>query len=233
MVLPAEGNEEDSGLDKIHVLIPAHNTGKRIGAVLRGVVSQGLDCLVVDDGATDDTAEQARAAGAEVLSLPARSGKGTAVRSGLEVLRRRGSCDWILMMDGDGQHLPSEIPKFLEHIGPRFDMLVGDRMSESRSIPPSRRWTNQIGTAFVRIMTGQPVSDVPCGFRAVRASLLFSLPLRSKGFSIDVEMIIKALGRGARWRSIPVSAVYNGQQSHYRPVLDTWLIVLSALRYVE
>lgn len=215
----------------VRILIPCHNGGDRLAAVLRGLAPLGIPVLVVDDGSTDGSGEVSRKVGAEVLRLPVRSGKGSAVRRGLESLLLRAETRWILFMDGDGQHLPSEVPRFLESMGDA-DFLIGSRMGESDNFPRPRLLTNRIGSEILRLMSGHAVPDTQCGFRAARAELLGAMALESSGFEIETEMLLKALKLGARWRAVPISAVYEDQGSHFVPVSDTFRICMAALRYV-
>jgi glycosyltransferase involved in cell wall biosynthesis len=188
----------------------------------------------VDDGSDDDTAKQARAAGAEVLSLPMRRGKGRALREGLaRALSSEPRPSWIVFSDGDGQHRPEELPRFLELMNDGCSLLLGSRMGNAERFPYARRAANVIGTRILRLMTGEQVPDTQCGYRAIRADLAQRLELESDGFEIETEMLLKSLLQGARWKAVPVSAVYNGERSHYRPVADTFRICMAALRYVR
>jgi glycosyltransferase involved in cell wall biosynthesis len=188
----------------------------------------------VDDGSDDDTAKQARAAGAEVLSLPMRRGKGRALREGLaRALSSEPRPSWIVFSDGDGQHRPEELPRFLELMNDGCSLLLGSRMGNAERFPSARRAANVIGTRILRLMTGAQVPDTQCGYRAIRADLAQRLELESDGFEIETEMLLKSLLQGARWKAVPVSAVYNGERSHYRPVADTFRICMAALRYVR
>jgi glycosyltransferase involved in cell wall biosynthesis len=192
-----------------------------------------LRVLVVDDGSTDGSAERARGLGAEVLVLPKRSGKGSAVRRGLEVLLGGDPPEWVLFMDSDGQHLPEEVPRFLEAMDGDTDFLLGSRMQEAGRFPRYRFLTNRIGSEVLRWMSGQAVPDTQCGFRAARTALIGAMALESTGFEIETEMLLKALRLGARWRAVPISAVYEDQGSHFLPVADTFRICMAALRYVR
>jgi glycosyltransferase involved in cell wall biosynthesis len=215
----------------VRILVPCHNGGQRLTAVLRGLEPFGIPVLVVDDGSTDGSGEAAGDLGAEVLRLPSRSGKGRAVRKGLEALRRREGTRWVIFMDGDGQHLPSEVPRFLESME-GADFLIGSRMEEAGNFPRHRLYTNRIGSTILRLLSGHAVPDTQCGFRAARADLLARMSLESSGFEIETEMLLKALRLGARWRAVPISAVYEDQGSHFVPVADTFRICMAALRYV-
>ncbi len=216
------------------VLIPIHNGGPNVTAVLEGLGALPVRRLVVDDGSTDGSGERARAAGAEVLPLRRRCGKGAALRHGLaRILAENERPDWIVFMDGDGQHLPSEVPRFLARMDGGADLLLGTRMDQGERIPAARRRVNNAGSFVLRLMTGHAVPDTQCGFRAIRAAFAARLGLESDGYEIETEMLMKALRLGARWESVPVSAVYEGEPSHFRPVADTYRICMAALRHVR
>ena len=216
------------------VLIPSHNGGERLVEVLRGLRPLELRVLVVDDGSTDGSGERARGLGAEVLVLPRRSGKGSAVRRGLEVLLRDDPPpEWVIFMDSDGQHLAGEVPRFLEAMDGDHDFLLGSRMQDAGHFPRYRLVTNRLGSEVLRWMSGQAVPDTQCGFRAARRALIGAMALESSGFEIETEMLLKALRLGARWRPVPISAVYEDQGSHFLPVADTFRICMAALRYVR
>ena len=219
---------------KATILIPSYNGGENLFQVLRDLRPLGLRVLVVDDGSTDGSGERARGLGTEVLALPRRSGKGSAVRRGLEVLLGDNPPpEWVIFMDSDGQHLAGEVPRFLEAMDAGTDFLVGSRMQEAGRFPRYRFLTNRLGSEVLRWMSGQAVPDTQCGFRAARTALIGAMALESTGFEIETEMLLKALRLGARWRAVPVSAVYEDQGSHFLPVADTFRICMAALRYVR
>jgi glycosyltransferase involved in cell wall biosynthesis len=215
------------------ILIPCHNGGERLLRVLEGLLPLGLEILVVDDGSTDGSGEAARRMGARLIRIEQRSGKGTAMRRGVSTLVGDGGPEWLVFMDGDGQHLPAEVPHFLAAMGPDLDLILGSRMGESGNFPGYRLLTNRMGSEVLRWMSGQAVPDTQCGFRAARMGLLRRMDLECAGFEIETEMLLKAFRLGARWREVPVSAVYEDQGSHFLPVADTFRICMAALRYVR
>ena len=122
-------------------LVPAHNEGPRIAAVVRAA-ARHLPVLVVDDGSADDTGERAKAAGATVVRQEPNQGKGAALRAGFRAaLERR--VEAVVTLDGDGQHDPAEIPTFLGTYawravdGRATELIVGRR--DFRRMPPLRR----------------------------------------------------------------------------------------------
>jgi UDP-N-acetylglucosamine---dolichyl-phosphate N-acetylglucosaminyltransferase len=213
----------------VAALVPALDCRGRIGAVVRGVRRWVPSVLVVDDGSRDETAEEARLAGASVIIHPSTRGKAAAVRSGLAALLGEPHSH-VLMLDGDGQHDPADIPLFLEAAA-EADFVLGNRLWNPAAIPVRRMWTNFIGTRALEIMTGYPLEDSQCGFRIVNASLLRRMGLVARRYAVDTEILVRAGKLRARFAHVPVQVIYDGALSHYSPVRDTVHIVLSAVRF--
>jgi len=232
---PAPHASPDGGTGlRTSVLIPVHNGSDSLPGILKALAPLPVDVWVSDDGSTDGTADVARAGGARAISFPVKSGKGAAMRRGIAAIsKEEPAYDWVLFMDGDGQHLPGEVPAFLEEIGSAYDFLQGSRWRESERIPRARAWTNRIGSRVLAWFSGQHIPDTQCGFRAVRLSLLKRLRLESAGFEIETEILLKSLRAGARAGIIDITAVYGEQGSHFRPVHDTFRICMAGLRYAR
>jgi glycosyltransferase involved in cell wall biosynthesis len=225
---------QDAGRPGVSLIIPANNEAETIGAVVTGALPLVDRMLVVDDGSDDDTAGQARTAGAEVLSHPKRMGKGVALRSGLQALLPDAK-GYLLFMDGDGQHDPADIPAMLSRLDdrPRPDVVLGCRLrSETRDdIPGLRYTTNLFGKFVLSRATGLDVGDSQTGFRLIRADRLREIHLESTGFEIETEILLKLCARRIHLVNVPVSICYHPGRSHYRTVPDTVRVCLATLRY--
>ena len=219
----------------VHALIPAFNEAETIGAVIAGLAGVVDAITVVDDGSSDGTADLARAAGANVIVQPARSGKGTAIRAGLAT-GLRGGCTHVLMIDADLQHRPDEAARLIE-VAARTgaDMVIGERQFDREGMPASRYHANRIGSRALSSFVGVPVADTQCGFRLVAARALGGLKLGARGYEIETEMLVKVRRRGGTIAAAPVSAVYNGRPSKLRPIRDTTKTCFLAVyyRYLE
>jgi len=213
----------------IAALIPVYNGADHVADVIRGTRRWLREVLVVDDGSLDQTARVARESGARVLRLPSNRGKGAAIRAGLSVLLGE-THSHVLMLDGDGQHEPDDIPKFIA-AATEADFVLGNRLWCREAIPPRRMWTNHVGTTALRLMTGFPLEDSQCGYRLVAATLLRRMGLVGKRYSVDTELLIRAGKLGAAFAHVPVTVIYAGEPSHFRPVRDTVHIVFSAVRF--
>lgn len=212
-------------------VIPAYQCEATIGAVVAGVRRHLADVWVVDDGSTDATAERAAGAGARVERLADNGGKGTALRHGVACALRAGPAA-ILLLDGDGQHDPDDVPRFAAAWDAGAgDLIMGNRWENVAVIPGLRYWTNYIGSRVLTRMTGRELVDSQSGYRLLSSSLLARLGLKSRRYAIETEMLIKAARLGARFAYVPVRTIYGGQASHFRPVHDTFLISCAAIYF--
>lgn len=219
----------------IIALIPAYNEASSIASVVRGLDGLVGRVVVIDDGSSDGTGLRATEAGAEVVSHATNLGKGAAVRTGLAVALA-GQYEYVLLLDGDMQHLPHEAARLIAAIeSSGADVAIGERMFKRDAMPASRYHTNRIGSRALSAFVGVPVADTQCGFRVFRLDALRNLALRATGYEIETEMLIKVRRRGGRITSAPVTAVYNGQRSKLRPIRDTTRTCFLAVyyRYLE
>lgn len=211
-------------------LVPAYQAAATIGGVVTGLLRHVPRVLVVDDGSTDGTEEAASRAGAQVLVLPANSGKGSALRAGLDLLLATNATH-VVFVDADGQHDPDDVPSLLAAARSGDQFVIGSRMNGSEAIPPVRFRTNEIGSRILTRMSGHDVEDSQSGFRVIAADVLRKLPLSARGYLIETEVLLKAARHVRRFRHVPVQAIYTSAPSHYRPFRDTWVISWGAVYY--
>jgi glycosyltransferase involved in cell wall biosynthesis len=202
-------------------LIPACQEELRIGEVVSRALGQLGRVLVVDDGSTDGTAPAAAQAGAVVLRHEANRGKGEAIRTGLRHWMGTGDWDAVVLLDGDGQHLPEEIGRFAAVAGDGCGLWVGNRMQDTRRMPRLRRWTNRFMSGQVSALCGQAVPDSQCGFRMVHRDWVpLLLGCGGTGYDFESEMLVMASRAGCRIGAVPVTTVYGDETSKIRPVRD-------------
>ena len=221
---------------RIAIIIAAHDEAEHIAQVLEGLKPfHPYRMLVVDDGSSDGTGAVATAEGAEVLRLePGRGGgKGHAMRAGIAALRP-DDFDFYLFMDADGQHAPEDLQRFLDHLAdhPDTDFLIGSRFLDRAKIPAKRWRTNALGTWTLGRIAGVTWEDSQSGFRMIRKKVLDRLELHATGFAIEMEIAMKAADWKLRWAHIPIQAIYRPGpvRSHFRGVMDTWLIAWESLK---
>lgn len=203
------------------VVIPCFNEGASIAALVREVRQYLSLVIVVDDGSTDDTSAFAAAAGALVISHARNLGKGAALKTGLSAALARGF-EWVLTMDGDGQHRPQDLPAFFccaEQANIR--LVVGNRMHNPQSIPWLRRQVNRWMSRRLSERAGQSLPDSQCGFRLINLKVWASVPLETAHFEIESEMLLAFVRAGFRVEFVPIQVVGRGQSSHIHPVADS------------
>jgi glycosyltransferase involved in cell wall biosynthesis len=207
----------------VGVIIPVLNGAATLPTLLGEIraLHPEFALLVVDDGSTDGTAGAARAARAEVVSHPENRGKGAALATGFAQALERG-WEWAYTLDADGQHLPSEMGRFLD-VARRggYDVVVGTRMTAPTGMPWVRKATNRFTSTVVSRLAGQRIPDSQCGFRLFRAASLRGLRLRTTRFDTESEILVRLARRGARIGEAPISIVYGEERSAIRPGRDT------------
>ncbi len=212
------------------VLIPAYNEVERIGDVIKRAQKYARRVLVLDDGSTDGTAAAAEKAGAEVIRHPRNLGKGAALRDGFEHFLKL-SLPACIVIDGDGQHEPEEIPKFVEEAEETgAGIVVGNRLADRDAMPPVRYNTNWTTSAIISWLIKQRVPDSQCGYRLIKKEVLREISFTTRNYDTESEMLIEAGRRGYKIGSVPIKCIYSGQVSKIDPGRDTLRFIRLVLR---
>ncbi|HEY7291281.1 MAG TPA: glycosyltransferase family 2 protein [Vicinamibacterales bacterium] len=185
------------------VIIPAFEESASIASVVTGLRSTAdwLEIVVVDDASGDDTAQRAAAAGAQVVRHPYNKGNGAAVKSGIRATRGR----FVLILDGDGQHRPSDAVRLVSHLDD-YDLVVGARSAQSQA-GVKRRLGNAALNATASYLAQHPIPDLTSGFRAARRECLLEfVHLLPNGFSTPTTTTLAFIKAGYSVRFEPVEA---------------------------
>jgi len=202
-------------------LIPSYNEAKNIGAVTRELKSLGLTAYVVDDGSTDDTAGIAASQGAVVIAHTKNQGKGASLIEGFDRILKEGF-DAVLIMDGDGQHATDDIDNFFKKMTETgADIVIGNRMLDTASMPALRNITNRIMSRIISNMCGQEIPDTQCGFKLIKRNVLENIKFEFSNFEIESEILLRAARKGFKIESVPVKTVYQDETSKIKPIFDT------------
>lgn len=210
---------------KICVIIPTYNEAKAIGALVKEIRQQGLDVLVVDDGSQDDTSGIAKNSGAAVLRNQDNAGKGASLIKGFNYALEK-NFDAVITMDGDGQHLPEEIPYFVR-LAEYSDggIFIGNRMARTKNMPALRIVTNKFMSWLISLVSGQNVPDTQCGFRLIKCEVLKKIDLKTAKYETESEIIIKGARSGFKIESVPIKTIYAGEKSQINPIIDTFRFI--------
>jgi glycosyltransferase involved in cell wall biosynthesis len=216
-------------------IIPAYNESESIGKVVSETNKHVSSVIVVDDGSSDNTAEVAASMNARVVRNRHNNGKGAALKRGLiECLKYNP--DIVIILDGDGQHDPAEIPKLLEPIeNEEADIVIGSRYGRSYlnlEIPRYRR----IGLSFIdflnRNLLNSRIKDTQSGFRVYTKNVLNIMSqYSSTGFAVETEQLATAELYGLRIVEVPITIRYKGLKntSQQNPFLHATRIISTIL----
>lgn len=189
------------------IIVPAYNEEGAIGGVVEGVrrAVPGVPVLVIDDCSLDGTVACARAAGARVLALPHHLGLGGCVQAGYRLAYELGY-DYVIRVDGDGQHDPADIPRLFETLRESgCEMVIGSRFVEENGSRASLVRT--LGIRFFRLVLrpilGKPVRDPTSGFVGVNRS---ALQVFSRSFPLEypeIEALVVLQRKAFRFVEMP------------------------------
>ncbi len=210
-------SKADQPTPEVTVLLPAYNEEASIGQTIASIkeLYPDYEVLVVDDGSNDETIKAAMNAGANVWPHPYNMGNGAAIKTGL----RSASGDWIIMMDADGQHDPSEIGKLLEYKG-SFDMVVGARNNKGQA-SLHRGIANLIYNNLASYITKFKIEDLTSGFRLVKKdtveSFIYLLP---NTFSYPTTLTMAYLRSGRSIKYVPITVKSRQGKSKIKVIQD-------------
>ena len=213
--------------------IPAHKEEDYIGDVVSQTIKFVNKVIVCDDGSGDDTGSIAKYIGAQVILHDQNMGYGAALQSLFKEAKSLGA-NFIVTLDGDGQHDPKEIPLLLERlmVGD-VDIVIGSRFIDcgNSEFPKWREIGIKIITCLVK-NNGQKLTDAQSGFRAYNRHALESLTLTEKGMGASTEILIKAEDKGLRIAEVPVKIGYHENCSTENPVLHGFGVLFTTIKYL-
>ncbi|MGW9684131.1 glycosyltransferase family 2 protein [Flagellimonas sp. 2504JD1-5] len=192
---------------EIKVIIPAVNEGDSIGKVVSGLPKSVSEVIVVNNGSTDDTVENAEKAGATVLTENQR-GYGFACLKGMDYIAEQSKQpDIIVFIDGDYSDYPEELDKVVAPILEKdIDFVVGARkksLREPGSMTPQQVFGNQLATFLMRLLFRAKFTDLG-PFRAIKYNKLIALEMQDKTYGWTVEMQLKVLRKKMSYTEVPV-----------------------------
>ena len=227
----------DSQLSKVIVGIPCYNEEVAIGSLVLRASQYAGQVVVLDDGSSDKTAEVARLAGAHVLVHDANMGKGAALRDLFEYATQSGF-DIIVIIDGDGQHNPDDIPKLVDPLlRGEADVVNGSRYlsGEVGSTPRYRRFGQVILDKVIHwgLKGDMTITDTQSGFRAFLIKTAPFFRFTSDTLTIDSEMLMDAANGQLRIKEVEVGVRYDVGLSSKHPVSHGVEVLTGVLRSIE
>lgn len=234
-------------LKDIHccILIPTYNNQKTLRRVIDGVLAYSSeDIIVINDGSTDDTAlilESYRGS-IHILTNEKNSGKGFSLRRGFKEATALGYKNAI-SIDSDGQHLPSDIPLFIETaLRNPGALLMGSRNMDQEGVPGKSSFGNKFSNFWFKFETGLTLPDTQTGFRLYPLDAIRKIRLFTSKFETEIEVIVKLAWRDVKIIPINIQVIYDSNErvTHFRPfrdftrisILNTYFVILTLLFYL-
>lgn len=207
------------------IVIPAYNEAATIRDLAERALLHGKAVIVVDDGSRDGTARALEGLAVQLLRNEENQGKAAALWRGAQAALANG-VDAVITLDGDGQHVPEDIPRLIavaqQNLG---SIVIGARLADRHAIPKLRYFANRAAVFALSWACGQRLDDSQSGFRIYPAELFRKLVTphdRPHSFVFESEVLIEAARLGHRCVMVPIAAIYRpgARASHFRH-LDT------------
>ena len=194
--------------NNLAIIIPAYNEAGRIATTIAGIRKFGnADIVVVDDGSNDDTASEARAAGARVIELPFNLGYGAALQTGFKSAIDKGY-EFAVQIDADGQHDPLSIEALISPVlKDEVDVVIGSRFLDKGNYkaPFVRRMGMYFFGIITSVVTGRRITDPTSGFQALNKKVMeFYASDAYPADYPDADVIIMLHRQGFRFKEVPV-----------------------------
>ncbi len=211
---------------KTYALIPAYNEEKTIEKVVKKVKKMNLTPIVVDDFSSDNTYELAKRSGAIVLKHEKNKGKGEAIKTGFEFLKKN-DFDHVVLIDADMQYSPEEAIKLLTPLKEgKADFVVGYR--NWKNIPFRHKLGNFVWRNSFNILFGTKFKDTNCGFMALNKKAVKKIKNIGGGYIIENQLFVEALKNKLKIEQVPVSVNYKNKSGILRGVR----VVLGVLFFI-
>lgn len=213
---------EICSVKKICAILPSYNEEKNIPGVIKGVLKNNIDVVVVDDGSVDGTSELAKRNGAVVIRHDRKKGKGTSLKDGL-TWATSNAYDYIITIDSDGQHNPQEIPLFIKKADAdaKVGVVIGNRLLNPKNMPFVRFCTNKFMSYLISTLCKQDIPDTQCGYKLIKKDVLKVISIKARKFEIESELLVKTARAGFKISSIPIESIYAEEKSKIDPFIDT------------
>ena len=210
------------------VIIPTYNNAGTLEDVINGVLAHTSNLIVVNDGSTDSTSKiLAKFDQITAVEIVPNKGKGYALRQGF---KKAGELNYryAISIDSDGQHMPADLPKFLEKIEEEPDsLIIGARNMNQEGIPGKSSFGNRFSNFWFWTETGIKLPDTQSGYRLYPIEKLRKLRFFTRKFEFEIEVIVRAAWRSIPVTTIPVEVYYASKDeriSHFRPFKDFFRI---------
>jgi len=216
---------------KIIAAIPCFNTEPHIGDIVSRAKKYVDKVIVINDGSDDQTNTAAQDAGAMVISHEVNQGYDEAIRSCFRAASSE-KADVLVILDGDAQHDPDEIPFLLGPIlNQAADLVIGSRfMTKEHNMPGYRKFGISVITLLWNVGSRINVTDSQSGFRAYTKNAFEMLRVTEKGMGASIEILEQARRANLSIKEVPISCVYSHAAIHTEAITHGLQVALAVLK---
>lgn len=213
------------------VVIPTYNNEKTLGNVISSVLKYTSNIIVVNDGSNDGTENilESFKDQIEIITFHKNRGKGAALREGFKRAEALGY-EYAITLDSDGQHFPSDIPKFLAKVTPGEDILIiGNRDMSGENVPQRSLFGRKFSNFWVKLETGRDLLDTQSGFRLYTVTKINRIHFFTKRYDFELESLVRWVWKGYPVEFVTIDVYYppiNERVSHFRGFIDNFRISL-------
>ncbi len=216
------------------IVIPVYNEGSKLIELVTSLLKKhsAEDIVVVDDGSTDGCCDNVEVLGVNLLRHRINMGKGKALETGFGFCLER-DYEWILTMDGDGQHPVESVDLFFNlSADSEYGIIIGNRRKNLYKMPLDRQFSNLTTSLILTLLSGKKIYDAQCGFRCYKADFLRKVKLSTSGFDTENELLLKAFRLRVALGWIDIPAIYDDECSHIKRFNDTINFIKLLFRYI-
>ena len=215
--------------DEMIVVVPTYNNPLTINAVANDVLSHGYRLIIVDDGSDTPVADiiPAQSENLTILRHTVNQGKGEAIITGAHEAQRLGF-SYFISLDGDGQHLASQIETITNACDGKDQIIIGARNFDINNVPNGSKFGRWFSNFWACWDTEQTITDSLSGFRLYPTSIL-DLIIKTKRFDWEMEVLVKHAWKGRLIKEVSIECYYPTPEervSHFKKFWDTAAIVM-------
>ena len=202
------------------LIIPVFNCGESTVLLVNEIKKKHpyLPILIINDGSTDNSKFCLSSLDLTIITYSENQGKGAALQSGFNYAIQNGF-EFVITMDGDGQHASADLTGFLEADG---DICIGKREFKPGVMPLARIFSNSVSSALLSLACKKKIGDAQCGYRKIKLSFMADFIGSLKGFQFETELIIHiAKIKNGKVVNVPVQTIYGKEKSNINHVRDT------------
>ena len=209
---------------KIAVIIPVYNAERYLSELVKRISRQlpKQNIIAINDASEDNSLAGCKKLGIRTINFKINKGKGAALRAGFqEALALK--FDFAFTIDSDLQHLPEDIPRFLQKLSETdADLIIGARNFTLKTMPWARIFSNSTTSKIVSLVAKQKILDSQSGYRLHRLKPLQNMTFKSERYQFETEIILKLSKSNCKFEFIPIATIYNDEVSYISHFRDIW-----------